>query len=400
MAATSGPVLRRRVFYIAGFDPASPRKYHGIFTVESAKQAALTGARIEVGPLEERDELAWGWTVRAERAGQIVEIDYQCLRWNDVVRRLWPREGPAFFLGVWRAFFAYWRRGILALPARLVAITALAPVVVMTAFVLLYAAAIGGLCVLGADLARRVGWPWQAGAFVPLLLWLAVVPVWLRADKLIPVGWLGRGMICVAGAERALHVEIEERLEAFARRLVEAAGEPEWDEILLVGHSMGCQLAVRTLGQALRIDPGFGKTGAPVSLLTLGQLIPLYSLMTDDPTYRAEFKAAVAADWIDWIDVTGPSDPGSVCDVHPLTGLGFEPPARRPVRRNPRFHAVLTAQTYRKLRRAPLAFHFQYLMATEAAGGYDYFEMTTGPRRLSESAGTGHDIRTDRGARR
>ena len=399
MTATSGPVRKRRVFYIAGFDPASPRKYHGIFTVESAKQAALTGARIEVGQLEERDELVWGWTVRAERAGQAVEIDYQCLRWNEVVRRMWPKEGPAFFLNVWRAFFAYGRRGILALPSRVVLITALAPVVVMTAFVLLYAAAVAGLGVLGADLARRAGWPWQVGAFVPLLLWLVVVPVWLRVDKLIPVGWLGRGMICVAGAERALHPQIEQRLGAFARRLVQDAREPGWDDILIVGHSMGCQMAVRALGQALRIDPAFGKAGPPVSLLTLGQLIPLYSLMTDDPAYRQDFRTAVAADWIDWIDITGPSDPGSVCDVHPLTGLGFEPPARRPVRRTPRFHAVLSAATFRKLRRAPLAFHFQYLMATETAGGYDYFEMITGPRRLSESAAAGHDLRADRGTR-
>ena len=39
-----GRVRRRRVFYVAGFDPASPRKYHGIFTTESARQSALTGA--------------------------------------------------------------------------------------------------------------------------------------------------------------------------------------------------------------------------------------------------------------------------------------------------------------------------------------------------------------------
>jgi hypothetical protein len=164
--------------------------------------------------------------------------------------------------------------------------------------------------------------------------------------------------------------------------MVDAAREPGWDEVLVVGHSMGCQLAVRSLGQALQLDPGLGERGTPLSLLTLGQVIPLSSLMTDEPAYRRDFEAVVEARHVPWIDFTGPADTGSVGNVNPLTGLGLATPPDRPVCRSPRFHAILTQAAYRRLRRSPLDLHFHYLMATELAGGYDYFEITTGPRRL------------------
>ena len=146
-------------------------------------------------------------------------------------------------------------------------------------------------------------------------------------------------MVLFSGAERGLHGEIEARQEAFARLLVDAVRQPGWDEILIVGHSMGCQLAVRALGQAVRLDPMFGKRGTPVSLLTLGKSFPLYSMMTDDPAYQRDFEALIEARHIPWIDITSRPDPGSAGHVHPLIGLGLGVPSDRPVRRTPRFHA-------------------------------------------------------------
>ena len=384
-APRSKTVRRRKVFYVAGFDPASPRKYHGIFTDQSAKQAAVSGAQIEVGALEERGDISSGWTVRTRHGRSKVEIDYECLRWNDLVRQMWPKEGLLFFLNVVRALFIYRRRGVLAL-SPLVRITALAPVLAGSVYLILYAALVAAACVGGAFLARALGWPWWSLALLPLLLWLAAVPVWRLVDRSLPVTWLGRGMIAVSDASRGLHGSFEARLDAFAAKLMEAARDPQWDEVLVVGHSMGCQQAARTVGKALRLDPELGRSGPKVALLTLGQLIPLYSLMVDDPDYRADFAALAAADQIPWIDITGPSDPGSACEVHPLAGVLDPLPEARPERRSPRFHTVLTPATYKRLRRQPLVFHFQYLMATELPGGYDYFDIVTGPRPLGGGA--------------
>lgn len=398
MTAALGPVRRRRVFYIAGFDPANPRRYYRLFKAEAARQAALTGSRVEVGPARQRDALVWGWRIKAEHPGRAVEIDYACLKWNDIVKRHWPKDGLGFFVSIWRTFFVFRRHGVIALPSKTALATAFTPVVVLTAMVVIYAAVVAGLCGLAALAAHAAGWDWRIGAAAPLLLWLFLLPVWRWVDRWVPVGWLGRAMIWIAGAERHTYPDIEARQEAFARRLVDAAKEPGWDEILIVGHSMGCQLAVRALGQAVRLDPTFGKQGTPVSLLTLGQVIPLYSLVTDEPAYRRDFQAAVEACHIPWIDFTGRADTGSVGDVHPLTGLGLGTPPDRPISRSPRFHTVMTEAAYRRLRRSPLDFHFQYLMATEVPGGYDYFEIVTGPRRLRQMVEAGGAPRGASGA--
>ena len=47
---------RRKLLYIAGFDPGGPRRYHAIYTAEAARQAAVTGVPIAVGPLEKRGD--------------------------------------------------------------------------------------------------------------------------------------------------------------------------------------------------------------------------------------------------------------------------------------------------------------------------------------------------------
>ncbi len=111
-------------------------------------------------------------------------------------------------------------------------------------------------------------------------------------------------MICVMRAARGDYPELDARCEAFARRLIDADQAGEADEILVVGHSMGAQLAGQAIAKALAADPRFGRRGARVILLTLGQLLPFYSLITRDAAYRAEMQALAEARHIGWVDVT------------------------------------------------------------------------------------------------
>ncbi len=377
-------VRRRRLYYVAGFDPASPRKYHALFTEQSARQGEITGARFSVGPMEPRGEIVTGWTIHAEHpGGERVEVDYRFLHWFDIVREVWPKDGLGLYVAAWRALIDYYRSGIMRLAlkqARVVYITALAPVVVCTAFLLLSAIAVAALASAGAVAAVALGWPWVLGAAPPLLLVLGIPWLWSRLDKVLPVGWIGRGMVSMTAAARGEIPELDRRAGAFARELARAAEEPGWDEILVVGHSMGGQLACGALGKALQLDPGLGD--GRVSLLTLGSLIPLYSMTSHDPVFWRDVKTLKEANGVFWLDITSPSDPGSTGAIHPLAGLGLGEPEDRPVRRSPRFH-LLMPESYRRLRQDPLGFHFQYLMATERAGGYDYFRLTAGPERLT-----------------
>ena len=386
-AADPGRVRRRLVLYVAGFDPASPKKYHRMFTAESALQGALTGARYQVGELRQIDDLSSGWTVDAEHPGGArVEVDYRFLHWFDLVRAAWPKDDIGLFLGACRALGDYFASGIMArakADAPPVYVASLTPVLVGGAYLFLYALAVAALAASGAALASRFGLPWAVGALLPLLLILAAARVWTFLDKVLHVGWLGRGMIAVTRAARGEIPEFAERGRAFAGIMAAAAQEPGWDEVLVVSHSMGAQEAGRALGRALIENPSFGRQGTPVNFLSLGSLLPFYSMTARDAPYREEMTALAAADWVGWVDVTGPSDPGCAAALHPLTGLGLGEPPDRPDRRSPRFHLLLTPESYKTLKRAPLEFHFHYLKATEFAGDYDFYRLVAGPQPLT-----------------
>ncbi len=381
-AAAAGRVRRRQVFYLAGFDPASPRKYHALFTAEASRQASVSGASIQVGPLEERGDLAAGWKIEAHYGADVVHTDYEFLRWYDIVRQAWPPDGLGLFVGIWTSLFAYERSGIMAAARRDAPVVALAssiPALWSAVFVLIYAGVVATLSFAGAALARAIGWPIWAGALPPLALLAGFIFVWRWADRFVNLAWLARGMICVVRAARGQYPELQTRCEAFARRLIAAEAAGGVDEILVVGHSMGAQLAGQSIAKALAADARFGRRGVRINLLSLGQLIPFYSLLTADPRHKAEMAALAAARQIGWLDFTSPADAGCAAALHPLLGAVEPTPADRPIRRSPRFHALMAAQTYRSLRQRPLDYHFAYLRAMDVAGDYDFFRLTTGP---------------------
>ena len=94
----------------------------------------------------------------------------------------------------------------------------------------------------------------------------------------------------------------------------------------------------------------------------------------------------MGADWIDWVDVTAPSDPGCAAALHPLLGLDLGEPVGRPHRRSPRLGDIVSPETLKRLKRTPLDYHFQYIMAGQKAGEYDFFALTSGPDPITRLA--------------
>lgn len=385
--------LNRRVYYVAGFDPASPKKYHRLYTDQSARQGAVSGVRYEVGELLPIDEITSGWTVKATHPdGRVVEVDYRFLHWFDGVREAWPKDNPAVFLKFFQSCWDYHRSGLLErtrTDAKVAWYASLAASAVSAAFLLAFVLVVALLMTLGGVIASRLHGPWWAGALPPLLLFLLLMPAWRRIDAILPVGWIGRGMIGVTQAARGKAPQFAARSLEFARRLAAAEHEGGWDEILVVAHSMGGQQACRALGRAVMLNPNLGRLRR-VRLLTLGSLLPFYSMSEaacgGDPAWREEMKALVEADWIDWVDVTAPNDPGCAAALHPLVGLDLGEPAGRPHRRSPRFAKIVRPETLQRLKRAPLDYHFQYIMAADLPGDYDFFALTAGPEPVSPPA--------------
>ncbi len=379
------PVARRHVFYLHGFDPRGPAAYHRIFQEEALRQAEVDRVPFRVGARRNDGTIASSWEVEADYPEGTVKTTYEALRWDDMVRRHWPKGLPALIAMSLRYLWSFLRaeflRG-LAKTAWPSFVAILFPPATFLAFGLL-------LLLLGLLV-------WQLGLLFGLPSWLALAIaagiaigasfLWKRLEAWLNPCWLARVFGFLASWASGRVKGLEEKQRLFAARIEARLRDPELDEVLIVGHSIGAQHAIGALDQLYRKDPSLFDTGK-ASFLTLGQCLPLLGALREAEQFRRELAVVgIEMTGMPWIDVTSPSDPASSCAVDPLAPTGLDRPMgedERPVQVSPRFHAILTPETFRQIRREPFRFHFQYLMASEIPGRYNFFRLTCGPERLA-----------------
>ena len=90
------------------------------------------------------------------------------------------------------------------------------------------------------------------------------------------------------------------------------------------------------------------------------------------------------AQGIEWIDFTAPTDYCAMALVDPVAVAGTAQGALpdRPKLLSPRLAALFSPKRYAEIRKDPFRLHFQYIMASELPGDYDYFAITAGPQTL------------------
>jgi hypothetical protein len=386
VASTGHVVRRRRAFYVSGFDPQGPAHYHRLYAEEAPKQAAVSGYAIEVGPRQRAAEHSSRWQVRsgADRPDE-VETTVEFLRWDDIVRRHWPRSRWAVMLSalastgrqigngvLWRILKTSW-------PAFLVLFFPPALVVLLAAWALITLAIAASLAVQG-----------MGGLLAALAVGATSAAGWLAfgrwAEAKVQMAWLMRSTRFILRQARGQAPELEARIDEFARRVVSALEEPDVDEVLVVGHSSGAMLAVAAVARALRLRPEAASSGRVVSLLTLGECIPVLSFQPEARAFRSELATLAQSEALQWVDFTAPPDGCCFALVDPTAVCEERAAASRwmpPKRLSPRFAQLFDPGRYETLRTDKYRCHFQYLMASERGGGYDYFAITAGPERLA-----------------
>ncbi|TCP42839.1 hypothetical protein [Rhodovulum marinum] len=374
MAGGTGAVRRRRVLYIPGYDPFPPRRYRELYRREAAAQAAISGFRIVVtsgtGPET--------WRVTAQVEGASVETGIDVLVWSDIVRVSMSPSILATYVQLVRTAWAYLGSGALFRLARLrkgPTIAALYPIAVLLGQLAIGLAAARGLgAVLAASGLPGVGW-----------LGLVVVwPVlaWFRArDRRLFAWYLMHDYAHTASRGGAYPPELEDRLGAFADRIAAALAE-DVDEVLVVGHSSGAHLAVSILADLLR-SGRVPEDGPALSLLTLGQVVPMVSFLPRANRLRADLWLMAGQGRIPWVDVTAPGDgcAFALCDPVAVSGVAPEP-QRWPLVISAAFSHTLSSARWRALRWRFFRLHFQYLCAFDRPRTYDYFRVTAGPLTL------------------
>ncbi|MCO5977483.1 hypothetical protein [Ideonella oryzae] len=402
------PVRRRVVLYLGGFDPQGPARYHAM---AMAAAAARPDGTVTVGPRRKGDRPHEShWTLHwPDGLGGQGQTQCHFLRWDDLVRAQWPRGRwrlAALTLGttarmvangsLWRILQTSWPAFMaLALPA-------------------LSLVALGLLGVAwGTGLVALARWwpgPWTLGgvALGALGGLAALVKAFGWLQSRVQMDWLMRSARYILRQARGHTPELERRIDQHAASLAALASQADAiDEVMVVGHSSGCMLAVSVVARALPQWQGRSAHTRPtLSLLTLGQCIPVLSYQPEARRFREELACLRASELLTWVDVSSPvdgccfalSDPTRVC----LDGAGevhlVAPGAPKCL--NPRWAQAFSPARYRALKRDKMACHFQYLQATERPGSCDVLSWTAGPKRLAEATAEQAGVVNYRGLQR
>lgn len=378
-------VRRRCVFYVSGFDPKGAGHYHALYREQAALQAQAGGLAVDVGPRKRQPNGNAAWTLRADDAGMPVETHYEFMRWDDVVRAHWPRHTWELWRDVITTTVFNLRHGSLWAMYKLSWPPAFA---LFVPFLLLFGV-VAGIPQLGGV----AGWAaWRAfghpGPAIVAFALVAAMVIWLglALESRYSMYWMMRSYAFTAQQALGRTPDLEARLDEHAQRLADRLGEGRDDEVLVVGHSSGANMAASIVARALRRLPAVAPRPT-LALLTLGQWIPLLGLLPQAGSFRKELADLATAPGLDWIDFSAPPDGCCFALTDPVGGSGVVVPGRlpdRPKLLSPRFAEMFDTAAYQALRRDKFKLHFQYLCASQRPVEYDYFRITAGAQALAQ----------------
>lgn len=385
---------KRLVLFVGGFDPRGARHYHQLMRREAAKQSKVAGVHYKVGPrgawLGEGNASTGTsrhsvWSVSAEHDGQQgttagvqgCTSDYVFVDWTDHVRQHWPKHSWQVWGEALRTYAVVLKERKLLKPLH-----QQTPFVLWTLFYPLVYALLTVLLAVGAIalLSNAVGW----GAYA---VGAAIVYGGYKLDQVLHVSWLLRILNFARRSAKQPMEQVHRRFVEMADAVAQEVTAGQYQEVVVVGFSVGSSLAV-PLVQALRKRfKALSDSPQRLHLLTLGNCIPLFSLMPQSNEVLRQALLELAQDQdLHWIDISAPSDSVSfgMCN---LMALSLPDASKADLKTclnprymcSPRFHTLFSPPTYRWLRRNKMRMHFQYLMASELPGAYDYFALMTCP---------------------
>ena len=308
-----------------------------------------------------------------------VQTEFSVLMWSDIVRGSMNQGVVRTYIELCVTAWAYISSGALFQLMKLrkgPVIVALYPVGFLIIQLLI---ALGLGCALGHVLS----------VLYPGLFWLgfAVVPFVLegfrRVDKKFFAYYLMHDYAYSARYRGRNPAEMEQRIASFTDQVAEALRE-DVDEVLVVGHSSGAHLAVSIMADLIR-EGRVSAKGPALSLLSLGQVVPMVSFLPDAGRLRGDLQFLSESDALTWVDVTAPGDCCAFALCDPVAVSGVARSAQRwPLVLSAAFRHTLSAERWQELRHRFFRLHIQYLCAFDRPGDYDYFRITAGPLSLGD----------------
>jgi hypothetical protein len=399
----------RLVFFFSGFDPKSATFYHRLFRSGIAQRNAAHDETMALGKRHRIGRWASVWTALWRGApaslGQrpvTMRTRVHIKRWDDIVRRHWKRRPLTLARDYWNIYARGLASGVLARLWRAAPAAfrlALLPLAVALASVAAGVLVVGGLLTLATHLGALAAT--GAGLAAGLLLWRATAR-WVDCEWMLRLGGFMREH--AIGDAPILDV----RLDDMADRLVEAVearmrhpGAAPLREVMVLGYSSGTILAASVLARALprlaeRIDGRRADKETSLSLVTLGQCLPIATSWPEAQRLRGELEILAESAMLTWHDYSSSSDRAAFWKSPPWPEAG----KMKGHQASPPFKAVPGGFRFAALSRERRETHLQYLrppMGRGDASTFDFLAIACGPQTLAERHAKGRTASDLRG---
>jgi hypothetical protein len=386
----------RLVFFFSGFDPKSATFYHRLFRTGIAQRNAAHDETLALGKRHRIGRWASVWTslwrgAASALGGRPVTMRTRVhfMRWDDIVRSHWRRTTPQLARDYWNVYAGGLASGVLlrvwrtAPPAFWLAMFPLIVCVLSLA---------AGMTVIGGLLSITGLLSTFGAAAVGLL---AGALVWRATARWIDCEWMLR-LIAFMRQQAIGEVPVlDARLDEMAARLVEAVearmrqpGAAALKEIMVVGYSSGSIMAATVLARAMPkladvVDSRRTNKGTTLSLVTLGQCVPIAAEWPGARRFRNELDVLAESPMLTWHDYSASSDRAAFWKTTPWP----QPALLKGHQASPPFKAASGAVQFAAMRRDRREMHLQYLRPPHGRGGsgsYDFFMLACGPQTLAE----------------
>jgi len=380
-------VQHRHIIYVQGYDPRGLAQYYRMFRTELRKFGRLYQLAATVGrPKTAPDGETASWAIETKADDWQTRTSYDFLRFEDLIQR--DLAAP-----IWRtvlqAIWIYWRLVFTGTIARFWRAHWRFATFITYPHVLLLAEA---LCTLGIAFGfgtglDALGIPRVLSIAAAAALFVAGLGSLLKyTENQTYLLYLLSDTIWTWEFSHRARPEWDARIDRFAEHLASVARTSDADEIVIVGHSSGSFLGTEILARALRLDPGLGRHGPRIVLLTIGGNFPIVGFHAASTEFRGHLRQLAIEPSIDWIDCQSRKDVMNFYPFDPVAGHGIDV---GPLRRNPqvvsvRFREIIKPEHYNAFRWKFFRVHFQFVMANERPHAYDFFMIACGPVPLRE----------------
>jgi hypothetical protein len=365
---------KRLVFHVGGYDPVTPERVRARFMRELRRFERTWAVNASVSESEiEADKIAWD--IGTSGPNWRVHTRFQFVRWDDVMdtvhrRPMWQRIplgllSFADFIAagaLWGYIRTNWRYALFFIY----------PLLLFTLFVV--AAFFAGLLIARVGGSATVGIIAGAAALVALIQSLG---------RLLQLPQLFDDWIFARSYVHRDDPVLEQRSNRLAQELIVAARSSDFDEVLVIGHSLGAVLSADLLDRALKLDPDLGHRGTRVAFLSVGSSILKIALHRGARRLHAALNRVASAPGVFWAEYQALTDPMNFYKTNPMVALRSAI-SDRPIIRVVYFRQMLDPAAYQRIRRNFYRVHNQFISGNDRRAAYDYYMLLCGPFSIEQ----------------